>query len=135
MTRQFWFGVLAYLLPSFPLAFFWHLQWFKGNYDALGIYRADMIIPFGFASMVIQALVYSWLYPRLFPQRGAAFLGNGIRYALVLSLIVWTYTTLAVGAKHIMNSVPDFVMIETAFTLVQFLITAPLIAWAWRKND
>jgi hypothetical protein len=135
MTRQFWLGVAAYLLPSFPLAFFWHTAWFKGTYDALGVYRTDMIVPFGFASMVIQAIVYSWLYPRLFPDRGRAFLGHGIKYAVGLSLIVWTYTTLAVGAKHIMTSVSDFARIETAFTFVQFLITAPLIALAWRRAD
>ena len=135
MTKQFWLGVLAYLVPSFPLAFFWHTAWFKPVYDGLGVYRPDMIVPFGFASMVIQGLVYSWVYPRLFPNRGRAWFGNGIRYALGLTLIVWTYTTLAVGAKHVMTSVPDFVRIETAFTLAQFLLTAPLIALAWRRAD
>ncbi len=135
MRKQFWLGVFAYLIPSFPLAFLWHTQWFKAHYDALGIYRADMIIPFGFASMVLQALAFSWLYPRLFPARMNAWLGNGIRFAFGLFLIVWTYTTLSVGAKHVMTSVSSFVQVETVFTLVQFLITAPLIALAWRKAD
>jgi hypothetical protein len=117
----------------FPLAFLWHTQWFKAQYDALHIYRADLIIPFGFASMVIQGLVFSWAFPRLFPDRGSAWLGNGLRYTLGLFVIVWTYTTLSVGAKHVMTSVSSFVTVETAFTLIQFLITAPLIAWAWRK--
>jgi hypothetical protein len=135
MNKRYWLGVLAYLVPSFPLAYVWHLIAFKPWYDALAVYRADMIVPFGFASMVIQALAFSWAYPKLFPDRGAAFLGNGLRYGLGLAALAGTYTVLSVAAKHVMNSVADFVMIEAAFTLVQFLITGPLIAWAWRNPD
>ena len=66
-TRGFWLGVAAYLVPTFPIAYAWHLVLFAPAYDALGIYRPDPIIPFGFASMVIQGIAFSWAYPRLFP--------------------------------------------------------------------
>lgn len=54
-TRNFWLGVAAYLVPSFPIAYAWHLVWFAPSYEALGIYRPDPIIPFGLVSMLIQA--------------------------------------------------------------------------------
>jgi hypothetical protein len=31
------------------------------------MYRSEVIIPLGLASMVVQALVFAWSYPRLFP--------------------------------------------------------------------
>jgi hypothetical protein len=131
-ARSFWLGVAAYLVPSFPIAYLWHLVLLAPAYDALGIYRPDPIIPFGFASMVIQALAFSWTYPRLFPGRGSAILKPGLIYGLALAILSWSFTTLAVAAKNIMTSVPTYVGLETGFTLLQFLVVGPLIALAYR---
>jgi hypothetical protein len=106
---------------------------FASSYEALGIYRPDPIIPFGFASMLIQAVAFSWAYPRLFPQRGRGVLKCGLLYGLALGILSWSFTTLAVAAKNIMISVPAFVQLETGFTLLQFLIVGPLIALAYRN--
>jgi hypothetical protein len=81
---SFWLGVAAYLVPTFPIAFVWHLVLFAPAYEALGIYRPDPIIPFGFASMVIQGIIFSWTYPRLFPARGSAIFRPGLAYCLAL---------------------------------------------------
>ena len=64
--RGFWLGMAAYLVPTFPIAFVWHLVLFEPSYHALHIYRADPIIPFGLASMIIQAIIFSWVFPRVF---------------------------------------------------------------------
>ena len=56
-ARRFWLGIAAYLVPTFPIAFVWHLVLFEPNYRALQIYRADPIIPFGLAAMLIQMAV------------------------------------------------------------------------------
>ena len=45
---------------------------------------------------------------------------------------VLAFTTLPVAAKYRMTSVRSFLLLESAFTVVQFIIVAPLIAWAWR---
>jgi hypothetical protein len=132
-SRSFWLGVAAYLVPTFPIAYAWHLVAFASSYEALGIYRPDPIIPFGFASMLIQAVAFSWAYPRLFLQRGRDFLKRGLLYGLALGILSWSFTTLAVAAKNIMISVPAFVQLETGFTLLQFLIVGPLIALAYRN--
>src|SRR4030088_501338 len=83
---SFWLGVAAYLAPTFPIAYVWHLVLFAPAYEALGIYRPDPIIPFGFASMLIQAIAFSWAYPRLFPQRGRGVLKRGLLYGLRLAV-------------------------------------------------
>jgi len=124
----------AYLVPSFPIAFVWHLLLFEPNYHALRIYRDDPIIPFGLASMVIQSIVFSWVFPRLFANHSGSVLKNGLLYGFGLGLLSWSFTTLAVAAKHPMSSISDYVVLETGFTVLQFLIVGPLIALAHRSG-
>ena len=128
-----WLGVAAYLVPTFPIAYVWHLVLFAPTYDALGIYRPDPIIPFGFASMVIQGIIFSWAYPRLYPGRSSAIFRPGLAYGLALAVLSWSFTTLAVAAKNVMSSVPLYLVLETGFTLLQFAIVGPLIALAHRN--
>jgi hypothetical protein len=132
-VRNFWLGMAAYLVPTFPIAFVWHLVLFDPSYHALGIYRADPIIPFGLASMIIQGAIFSWAFPRLFPGDRNAVLKNGLLFGLGAGLLSWSFTTLAVAAKHPMASIPDFVVLETGFTVLQFLVVGPLTALAHRN--
>lgn len=131
--RSFWLGVAAYLLPTFPIAYVWHLVAFAPAYRELAMYRDDVIVPFGLASMLIQGMAFSWVYPRAFPDRKGAVLGNGLVYGLGLAALSWSFTTLAVAAKNVMTSVPTYLWLETAFTLIQFAIVGPLIALAHRR--
>ena len=132
-SRAFWLGMAAYLVPSFPIAFVWHLVLFEPQYHALRIYRADPIIPFGLASMLIQAAIFSWVFPRLFAGSRISIARDGLLYGLGAGLLSWSFTTLAVAAKHPMASISDYVVLETAFTILQFVVVGPLIAWAYRR--
>jgi hypothetical protein len=132
MKKSFWLSVLAYLLPTFPLGYAWHLVTFKDAYDRLDLYRTEVIIPFGLASMVVQAVIFAWMYPRLFSTRREDWLASALRFAGVFAPLAWSFTTLPVAAKYRMSSVLDFMMLETGFTILQFAITAPLIALAQR---
>jgi hypothetical protein len=132
-ARSFWLGFAAYLLPTFPIAFVWHLVLFEQRYHALQIYRDEPIIAFGLASMVIQGAIFSWLFPKVFVQARGSFLKDGLLYGLGAGLLSWSFTTLAVEAKNVMVSVPDYVLLETAFTILQFVVVGPLIALAHRK--
>jgi hypothetical protein len=132
-ARSFWLGFAAYLLPTFPIAFVWHLVLFEQRYHALQIYRDEPIIAFGLASMVIQGAIFSWLFPKVFVQARGSFLKDGLLYGLGAGLLSWSFTTLAVAAKNVMVSVPDYVLLETAFTILQFVVVGPLIALAHRK--
>lgn len=59
-------AVAAYVLPTFPLGFIWHLSLFADYYKSLQAYREDIIVPFGIASMLIQGMVWSVVYERMF---------------------------------------------------------------------
>jgi hypothetical protein len=124
----------AYLLPTFPLGYVWHLVLFKDQYHQLQLYRPDVIIPLGLATMIIQSLLFAWIYPRLFTTRRDAWLSSAARFFIVFSILAWSFTTLPVAAKYQMTSVSSFLMLETSFTLIHFLIVSPLIALAWRDK-
>jgi hypothetical protein len=49
-----------------------------------------------------------------------------VAYGAVGAVLSWSFTTLAVAAKNIMASVPNDLLIESAFTLVQWTLVASL---------
>ena len=131
MGRRFWLGLLGYALPTFPLGYAWHLVTFADRYEALDIYRDDMIIPFGLVAMLLQGAIFSWLYGKVFAPQAASWLKSGLAFGAIAGVLSWTFTTLAVGAKHVMTSVPDFLLLETGFVVLQFAVSGPLIALAY----
>ena len=128
MMRRIGAGALAYLLPTFVLGFVWHLVAFEDYYAALAMYRRDVIIPFGFLSMLLQAVLFAWVFDTSFSRATGSVWRRGIYFAAFGSVLSWSFTTLAVAAKNVMTSVPDYVLIESAFTLVQWAIVGPLMA-------
>lgn len=127
---HFVLALLAYLVPTFALGFVWHLKLFDQYYRDLNIHRRDVIIPFGFLSMLLQGCVFAFVYPKLMTAPDA--MSSGVTFAAGAALLSWTFTTLAVAAKHPMTSVPRFVAIETAFTATQCLLVGPLFALSAR---
>jgi hypothetical protein len=134
MTR-YAFGVLAYLAPTFALGFVWHLILFESYYQALAIYRSDIVVPFGFLSMLIQAAIFAWMYEKAFAGARGSVLARSLRYGATGAVLSWSFTTLAVAAKNVMTSVPDYLLIETAFTLVQWAMVAPLTVLALGSRE
>ena len=134
MNKRYTLSILAYLAPTFALGFVWHLVLFKDYYESLAIYRTDIIIPLGFASILVQSVLFAWIYDRMFAAASSPTGSLLLKYAPLGAVLSWSFTTLAVGAKNIMSSVPRFVLIETAFTIVQWLMVAPLTILAFRSR-
>lgn len=132
MKKAFWLAVLAYLLPTFPLGYVWHLVTFEDAYERLDIYRAEVIIPFGLASMLVQAIIFAWAYPKLFSTRREGWRTSALRFGVTFAALAWSFATLPVAAKYQMSSIGNFLLLETGFTILQFAVVAPLIALAYR---
>ena len=126
----YWLAVLAYVLPTFPLGYFWHLRTFAPAYARLEMYRDTVIIPMGLGSMVLQGMFFAWAYPRLFDT--ADWLGSAVRFFVIFGLLAWSFMVLPVAAKYRMTSVPRFIALETAFTAIQFAVAGLLIALVYR---
>jgi hypothetical protein len=86
--------------------------------------------------MLIQAAIFAWIYEQAFAQQSGTVMSKALAYGAVGAVLSWSFTTLAVAAKNVMASVPNYVMIETAFTLVQWAMVAPLtvLAWSWWRQ-
>jgi hypothetical protein len=134
MRRPFWLAVLAYLVPTFPLGYFWHLVTFAEQYRRLAMYRDEVIIPLGLASMIIQALFFAWVYPKLFAPDRTPWLRGALSFGFGFGIVAWSFAVLPVAAKYRMSSVQDFLVLETGFTILQFAIVSPLIARAYRAG-
>lgn len=133
MPGRFALAVLAYLVPTFALGFVWHLMLFEDYYATLQIYRSDIIVPLGFLSMLIQAVIFAWLYSKAFIGGNGSWLSKGLSYAALGGILSWSFTTIAVAAKNVMASIPDYLLIETAFTVVQWIIVGPLTAFVFSR--
>jgi hypothetical protein len=132
MDGRFWLAVLAYVVPTFPLGYFWHLTIFAQQYHELAMYREQVIIPMGLASMLAQGLLFAWAYPRLFGgfadwKRGA------LAFGVFFGVLAWSLAVLPVAAKYRMTSVRDFVALESAFTFLQYLVVSPCVALVYRR--
>lgn len=125
-------AVLAYMLPTFPLGYFWHLTIFSDHYKSLYVYRDDMVIPFGIVSMLIQGVVWSVVYERLFA--GESIVKGALKFAALACPLAWSFMVLAVSAKHLMSSVSGYLVIETGFVLLQYAIVSPLIAAVYARK-
>lgn len=134
MKMRFVLAMLAYLLPTFPLGYFWHLVTFAEQYKRLALLREDVIIPFGLTTMVIQAVAFAWAYPKLFGAEGRHWLRGALGFGTFFGALAWSFAVLPAAAKYRMSSVADFVLLESTFTLLQFLIVSPLIALAYRPS-
>ena len=130
---QFWLAVLAYLIPTFPLGYFWHLRTFSKEYEALDMYRPDVIIPMGLASMIIQGLFFAWVFPKLFSQTLPNWPANAFWFFVIFGTLAWSFLVLPVAAKCRMSSVRSFMTLETAFSAIQFAITGVLIALVYSR--
>lgn len=122
------FAALAYIVPTFPLGYVWHLTVFKERYAALNIYRADVIPPLGLASMAIQGICFGFIYVGAIAPMEAGWLTKAFVYAALGGFLSWSFTTVAAAAKSPMTSIRDFVTIETAFTAIQWIIVGIVTA-------
>lgn len=84
--------------------------------------------------MFVQGAILSWLFPKVMRDDDhSSWLLQGLRFGLLIGLLAWSYSTIAVAAKHVMTSVSSYLLIETAFTAVHYAIIGPLIAFVYRR--
>lgn len=125
-TTAFILTSLSYIIPTMILGYTWHLIIFKELYDSLGIYnRTEPIIPLGFASMIGQGLIIAYLFP--FYAKDSYTVGAGVKFSLLMGLFLFSISTLANAAKIHVADMQSWVLIQIAYTIIQFGIVGILI--------
>ncbi len=126
---------LAYIIPTMVLGMVWHFVLFEDLYESLGIYNLEEpIIPLGFTSMIIQGLILAYIFPYYSGEEKS--IGASLRFNLIMGLFLFSVSTLANGAKIKVTSMQSWLLIQAAFTTIQFSISGILmwiITRRWAK--
>ncbi len=134
MFSKYILATASYVVISFALAYPWHLIWFHDLYRELGaVTRQEPIVPLGIMTMVIQGAVLAYFYP--FWYRGGNPLWAGIRYSMIIGLLIYTVMGFATAAKFEINPIATFLTYHTVFQLLQFTISGAALGLIFgRKN-
>jgi len=127
-ASRFALAFLAFVAPTLLVGFGWKYGIFREQYAALEMHREDISMLLAFGSLFTQGAFWAYVSARL---AGTGSWWWRTRRLFVLAFpLGWSFGVCMVGAKHVMTSTRDFVLLETGFTLVMYLVVCPLIAAA-----
>lgn len=123
--------VCAYFVITMAWAYPWHMFWFHDLYVSWGAFtRSEPLMPLGIAAILIQGLVIGYLYP--FYYRGGNPVLQGIKFNLIIGLMIYTAMSFATAAKFQIEPVASFLAYHTIFQAIQFTLTGAALGWIFR---
>lgn len=126
-------ATISYVVLSMAIAFPWHLIWFHDLYLKIGaVTRPEPIIPLGMLSMLIQGVVIAYIYP--FWYRGGNPIVQGVKFSLIVGLLVYTVMGFATAAKMNIEPVSTFLIYHTIFQFLQFTITGAALGLIYGRK-
>ena len=132
-TKKIILATISYVVLSMAIAYPWHMVLFHQTYFEMGAStRAEPIVPFGLLAMVIQGVVIAYLYP--FWYGGQKPVISGIKFSLIIGLMVYTVMVFATAAKFDINPISTFVLYGTSFQIMQFVITGTALGLIYKTN-
>lgn len=128
--KQFLLAVLSYFVITMLWAYPWHILWFHEQYLAMGaMTRTHPIMPLGIVAVIIQGCVIAYLYPLYY--RGGQPVLQGIKFSLIIGLMVYTVMGFATAAKFEIEPVSTFLAYHTVFQTMQFILTGAVLGFIY----
>lgn len=124
--------VLTYLIVSFGVQGASHFAINTEHYAAISIMRTDPIVPMGLASMIIQGLLFAYLFP-LF-NRGPNPVRNGLFFSWALGGFLASYIVLGEAGKYAIPSLGSWIAVELSAAAVQYTIFGLLLGLLHRRS-
>lgn len=112
--------VIAYALTTFAVQGTSHFALNADHFAAIPIMRAEPMIPLGIASMVIQGLIFAWLYPVY--ANGASTIRRGIGFSSLIGGFLASYIVLGEVGKYAIPSVSSWILVEAGAAFAQFTL-------------
>jgi hypothetical protein len=112
--------VVAYVLTTFAVQGTSHFAINAAWYASIPIMRAEPLIPLGIASMLIQGLIFAWLYPVF--ANGASTLRKSIVFAWLIGAFLASYIVLGEAGKYAIPSLSSWIVVEASAAFAQFTI-------------
>jgi len=122
----------SYLVLTLGLAYPWHMIWFHDLYAGMGAYtRPEPSIPLGMLAMITQGIVIAYLYP--FYYKGGSPILQGIKFSLIMGVVVYSVMGFAMAAKIDINPISTFLFYNFIFQLIQFVLTGAVLGLIYGK--
>jgi hypothetical protein len=112
--------VVAYALTTFGVQGASHFAINADHFASLSIMRAEPLIPLGIASMLIQGLVFAWLYPVY--ANGASTLRKSVAFSWLIGGFLASYIVLGEAGKYAIPSLWSWIAVEASAAFAQFTI-------------
>lgn len=127
-------ATISYFILTMMVAYTWHMVLFHELYVEMGAFtRVEPIMPFGMLAVTVQGLVIAYLYP--FWYQGGKPVTSGIKFSLLMGLMVYTVMVFATAAKFKIEPVSTFVLYGTIFQLIQFVVTGAALGLIYGEKE
>jgi len=124
--------VLAYMIVTFGVQGASHFAINAEHYAAISIMRSEPIIPMGLASMIIQGLLFAYLFPIF--NRGPNPIRNGVLFSWALGGFLASYIVLGEAGKYVVPSLGSWIIVELSVAAVQYTLFGLLLGLLHRRS-
>ena len=124
--------VLAYIVATFGVQGVSHFGINASHYAGIPIMRPEAIIPLGVASMVVQGLIFAWLFPMF--NHGPNAIRNGIVFSCAVGAFLASYIVLGEAGKYSIPSIRSWIVVEGSASLVQFVVFGIFLGLIHRRS-
>ncbi len=124
--------VLAYVVSTFGVQGTSHFAINKDHYAAISIMRPEPLVPLGITAMLIQGLIFAWLFPVF--RRAESPVKSGVVFSLTIGAFLASYIVLGEAGKYAVPSVSSWFVVELSSALVQFAVFGALLGLIHRRS-
>src|SRR6266852_8547333 len=128
--RRHILSVLGYIIATFITQATSHFVIFRQHYAAITHLKAEPIFALGFATMIIQGSVLSYVFANSrFAGRSRM---DAVRFAWLFGAFLVSYIALGEAAKYNVPSIPAWSAVEAGVGFVQFTLVGLFLGLAHR---
>ena len=125
--------VTAYVLTTFGVQGTSHFVINASHYANIPIMRTEPLVPMGLASMVVQGLIFAWLFPTF--NRGGPTIRNGVVFSCTLGGFLASYIVLGEAGKYAIPSIGSWIAVEGSAALVQYVVFGLVLGLLHRRSN
>ena len=126
--RRHILSVLGYIVASFVTQAASHFVIFTQHYAAVPIMRAETIFSLGFATIIIQGSVLSYVFANSRFAGGSRM--DTVRFTWLFGAFLVSYIALGEAAKYSVPSIPAWIAVEAGVGFVQYTLFGILLGLA-----
>ena len=125
--------VIAYTVATFGVQGMSHFVINASHYTNIPIMRTEPLVPMGLASMVVQGLIFAWLFPTF--NRVGHPIRNGVVFSCALGAFLASYIVLAEAGKYSIPSIGSWIAVEGSAALVQYVVFGLFLGLLHRRSS